>query len=303
MAFTRNDLVEEILLNMGGYLGDQELIGSLSAPLNDSATTFTVTGSVFGDSSVSGFQPGVIEVDYELMYVGAVNPSTGVFSNVIRGFRGTTAASHASAAQVRDHPRIPRIRVVRAINETLATLHPRLYKVTVAQSALADYTIFELPATATEVLDVSVVTPLNPNEWGRSRRWKYVANAPEVTSGKCVQVFDAWSDGEVQVTYAERCGSFSEASGTNEDFETQIGLPDWVREVVVLGASYRISGYLDAGKIAERTAEGDLLAQQSPIGQGQKLSQYFYAQFQEALTAAEFRLKSLNDVGGQHYER
>lgn len=303
MAFTRNDLVEEILLNMGGYLGDQELMGTLSGSINETASSFTVTGSVFGDSSASGFQPGVIEVGHELMYVGAVNPTTGVFSNVIRGFRGTTAAAHSSGAVVRDHPRIPRVRVVRAINETLATLHPRLYKITVAQSALVDYTIFELPATAVDVLDVSIVTPLNPNEWGRSRRWKYVANAPEVTSGKCVQVFDAWSDGEVQVTYAQRCGSFSEASGTNQDYETQIGLPEWTREVVVLGASYRIAGYLDAGKIAERTAEGDLLAQQSPIGQGQKLGQFFYAQFQEALAAAEFRLKSLNDVGGTHYER
>ncbi len=64
MAFTRDDLVEEVLLNMGGYLGDQELIGSIAAGLSNSATTFTVAGSVFGDSSVSGFQPGVIWKDY-----------------------------------------------------------------------------------------------------------------------------------------------------------------------------------------------------------------------------------------------
>lgn len=303
MAFTRDDLVEEVLMNMGGYLGDQELIGSIAAGLNNTATSFTVAGSVFGDSSVSGFQPGVIEVGSELIYVGAVNPSTGVFSNCIRGFRGTTAATHAANVVVRDHPRVPRLRVIRAINETLSTLHPRVYGVATDQSALADYTIFELPSTAVDVLDVSLVTPLNPNEWKKSRRWKYVAYAPEVTSGKCVQVFDAWSDGEVQVTYSKQAGTFSEASGTNEDFATATGLPEWVREVVVLGASYRVAGYLDAGKIAERTAEGDLLAQQSPIGQGQKLAGFFYAQFQEALAAAEQRLRSLNDVGGMHYER
>ena len=290
-------------MNFGGYLGDQELIGSIAAGLSNSATSFTVAGSVFGDSSASGFQPGVVEVGSELIYVGAVNSTTGVFSNCIRGFRGTTAATHSANVVVRDHPRIPKIRAIRAINETLSTLHPRVYAVATDQDVLTDWTVFELPTTCVDVLDVSLVTPDSPEIWRRSRRWKYVSRAPEVTSGKCIQVFDAWSGCEVHVTYAKRAGTFSEASGTNEDFATQTGLEEWVREVVVLGASYRIAGYLDAGKIAERTAEGDLLAQQSPIGQGQKLAGFFYAQFQEALAAAEVRLRDLNDVGQIHYER
>lgn len=303
MAFTRNDLVEEVLLMCGGFIGDQELIGTLSGSLTDSATTFTVTGSVFGDSAVSGFQPGVIEVDHELMYVGAVAPGTGVFSNVIRGFRGTTAATHSSGAVVRDHPRVPRIQVVRALNQTLSSLHPRVYAVVTSQAVLTNDTVFELPTTCVGVLDVGVVTPDNPDEFKHSRRWKYVAHAPEVTSGKCIQVYDSWSGSEILVTYAKQPGVFSEASGTSEDFATATLLPEWTRELVVLGAAYRLVGMLDAGRLGGRTAEGDLLAQQTPVGGAQKLGAFLYAQFQEALTAAELRLRALNDVGGMHYER
>ncbi len=304
MAFTRNDLVEEVLLMCGGFLGDQELVGTLSGSLTDSATTFTVTGSVFGDGAVSGFQPGVIEVDHELMYVGAVNPSTGVFSNVIRGFRGTTAATHASAAMVRDHPRVPRIQVVRAINQTLAGLFPRVYGVAEQETAYTNMVYaYDIPATAVNVLGVAIQEPDIASGWHRSRRWSFVSNATtESTTGKQVFVADAWVGSTIHVTYAKAPGTFSEASGTNEDFATVTFLPEWCRELVVLGAAYRLIGLLDAGRLAERTAEGDLLAQQSPTGGAQKLGAFLYAQFQERLASAELQLRAQYDVGSVHYE-
>ncbi len=304
MAFTRNDLVEEVLLMCGGFIGDQELIGSLSGSLTDSATSFTVTGSVFGDSAVSGFQPGVIEVDHELMYVGAVNPSTGVFSNVIRGFRGTTAATHSSGAVVRDHPRVPRIQVVRAINGTLTGLYPRLYGVAETEITSTNFVYaYDIPATAVNVLAVALQEPDIASGYCQSRRWSFVTNATtESTTGKQVFVADHWSGSTIHVTYAIAPATFSEASGTNEDFATATNLPEWTRELVTLGAAYRLIGMLDAGRLGERTAEGDLLAQVSPVGGAQKLGSFLYAQFQEGLNAAELRLRAQYDVGTIHYQ-
>lgn len=297
----RDDLVEEVLLSVAGYLTDQELIGVTAGSIGPSDSSFTVSGSVFPDGS--GFQPGLAEVGSELVYVGAVNPSTGVFSGVIRGFRGTAAGSWGAGTQVRANPRVPRVKVVRAINDTLDECYPRLYGVAeteIAQSGTA--TSYDVPADCAEVLAVALQTPGKVSAWRRSYRWDFVANATsDSVTGKQIQVGDAWTGCTIHVTYAKAPSQFSEASGTNQDYVTATGLPVWTREVVTLGAAYKIVSFLDAGRIAERTAEGDLLAQQAPIGQAQKLSEHLYSLYQNRLDSTEARLRSQYDVGSVHY--
>lgn len=298
----RDDLVEEVLLSLAGYLTDQELIGTLSAPVGTSDTTFTVAGSVFADGS--GFQPGLAELGSELIYVGAVNPTTGVFSNVIRGFRGTTAATHSAGAQVRANPRVPRSKVIRSINDTLDEVFPRLYAVAEDQFASeGGVTAYDIPAAAADVLSVGFQGNGVKSDYRASKFWQFVANpSDESATGKQIQVGDFWSGADIHVVYAKAPSKFSEAAGTNEDFTTATGLPDWCREVVTLGAAYKVMAFLDAGRIAERTAEGDLLAQQSPIGTAQKLSQHLFALYQERLSRAESRLRQQYDVGVVHYK-
>ncbi len=298
----RNDLVDEVLLSLAGYLTDQELLGTTASSLTASATSFTVTGSVFPDGS--GFQPGLAEIDGELVYVGSVNPGTGAFTNVIRGYGGTTAATHTIDSVVRANPRIPKIKVVRAINDTLDEVYPRLYGVSETQFASVDNVVaYDIPATAVDVLAVAFQEPDLASAWRRSNRWEFVANAStESATGKQILVGDAWSGCDIHVTYAKAPETFSEVWATNEAFSTATGLPDWCREVITLGATYKIAAFMDAGRIAERTAEGDLLAQQSPIGQGQKLSQHLYALYQERLSRAELRLRATYDVGAIHYK-
>lgn len=299
MAFTRDDLVEEILMNFGGYMNDQELMGTLAQPIVASTTSFRVNGSVFGDQARAGFQPGVIEVDTELIYVGKINPATGDFTDCIRGFRGSRAVSHAVGAQVRDHPKIPKLRVVRAINEVLQSVHPRLYAVLTQDFKWDSSGVYELPPGTTQVNAVGLQGGHDSSN-RRSRRWRFVNNDPAVTSGKSLRVYDQWPHCTLSVQFGAQAQQFDVSA--DGDFEAVTRLPEWCREVVVNGASYRIAGFLDAGLIAERTMEGDLLAAQSPIGQGENLSTYFYQQFQVALAEAEVRLKSLEDVGGVHYE-
>jgi len=300
MAFTRDDLIEEILLNFGGYMNDQELMGTLAQPIVASTTSFRVNGSVFGDDAQAGFQPGVIEIGTELIYVGKINPDTGDFTDCIRGFRGSKATSHSVGSAVRDHPKVPRLRVVRAINECLSSVHPKLYAIRQMDFDWVSNGVFELPAGTTQVNSVGLQNPNRDGERRRSRRWQFVHADPGVVSGRSVRVYDLWPHAKVTVQFGAQAGRFEEDA--NGDFEQTTGLPEWCREVVVNGAAYRIAGYLDAGLIAERTAEGDLLAAQSPIGQGEKLSTYFFSQYQLALADAEVRLKSLEDVGGVHYE-
>ncbi len=298
----RDDLVEEVLLSLAGYLTDQELIGSLAGTLTTSTSTFTVTGSVFPDGS--GFQPGLAEIGNELVYVGSVNPATGEFSNVIRGFRGTAAVAWTAGTVVRANPRVPRSKVIRAINDTIDEVYPRLWAVAEDQFPAYDFvTSYDLPTDALDVISVAMQEPDVVSAYRQSQRWQFVANAStESVTGKQIHVGDAWAGADIHVVYAKAPVKFSEVSGTNEDFTTATGLEDWCREVVTLGAAYKVMAFLDAGRIAERTAEGDLLALQSPIGTAQKLSQHLFALYQERLGRAEARLRSQYDVGSIHYK-
>ena len=301
---SRNDLVDEVLLNLAGYLTDQELLGTLSEELpSNGIWTGSVAGSVFTDAAHSGFRPGLVEIGSELVYVRQVNPETGDFGGLLRGLYGTTPTTWPEGTLVRDNPRVPRHRVVRALNDTIDDLYPRLYgvgEVQVESSPLV--TAYDLPADVADVLGVAVQEPGIASAWRPSRRWRFVANAPtESATGKCVQVLDAWHGADVHVTYAKRPSAFSEVSGTDEDFTVATGLPSWCREVVTLGAAAKIAAFLDAGRVGERTAEGDLLAQVSPVGAALKLSQHLFALFSERLQSAELRLRAQTDVGTVHY--
>lgn len=289
MTAYRDDLVNEVLRNLSAPV---EIVGTLLVEATSSVTTLVVAAN-----SLEDLKPGVFEVGSELVYAQTVDAQAGLLSNVIRGYLGTTAATQAVGSVVRLNPATPRVNVIRALNDTLSGLHPRVYAVATDQDVLTDYTVFELPSTCVDVLDVSLVTPDSPEIWRKSRRWKYVDRAPEVTSGKCLQVYDAWDGCEVKVTYATAPGTFSEASGTNEAFTTVTGLPEWCRELVTLGASWRLANFMEA---RPPMVVGDAVQQgESPTRWATQL----YAMFNEALDAAERRLRALNDVGVIHYER
>jgi hypothetical protein len=300
---TKSSLVEEVLLNLAGYLTDQELVGTLASGLTPSTATFTVNGAVFPDGA--GFQPGLAEVGDELVYVQQVNRSTGSFSGVLRGFRGTTAFNWPSGTLVRANPRVPRISVVRNINDTLRSLFPRLYAVSMYEFTMSGgQATYNLPANVTDVLSVQWSVPGSSQYWQPSRRWQFNPNAPTVSgTGRQLTVWDAQVSRTVQVVVKQTPGEFDETSGTNEDYTTATGLPEWTREVVSLGAAFRAVNYMDAGRVAERTVEGDWMGSQG--GQtavsAQKLAAHLFAMFNERMKAAEERLRAENNVGSVHF--
>ena len=52
---SRDEMVDEVLLNLAGYLTDQELVGTLASTIGPTDSSFVVNGSVFPDGV--GFQP------------------------------------------------------------------------------------------------------------------------------------------------------------------------------------------------------------------------------------------------------
>jgi len=88
----------------------------LASSLDSSTTTVVLTYDLGGLRTGS-----VFEVDSELFYVWEAVPATKTLT-VERGFNGSTAAAHASAATVTLSPRFPRISMFDAVNAELDDL-------------------------------------------------------------------------------------------------------------------------------------------------------------------------------------
>lgn len=98
---------------LSGYV--EELLLLASNISSTTATVIEITGA--GDS---GIVPGVIiEINMEAMYVTAVAGST---VNVIRGYGGSTAASHTASDICRVSPKFPTYRIFDALNNDLRDL-------------------------------------------------------------------------------------------------------------------------------------------------------------------------------------
>ena len=129
---TLSDIVEEVLLDLEGYIEDQDVFGVLASTISSSATSFVVNGSAFADGS--GFSPGIIEIGDELVYVQSVDKTTGTITALSRGWRGTTATAWPAGTLVRNAPRLPKVSIKRAINDTLLNFYTRRIKTKVHKS-------------------------------------------------------------------------------------------------------------------------------------------------------------------------
>ena len=288
MAATFEDLIQEVLLNLEGFTGDQDLYGLLQVPedaadISATATSFVVNGSG-GDSA---FTAGVIEVGDELMYARAYNPTTRTFSGLIRGWRGTTASTHPYQTLVRNNPKIPRHAVKRAINDTITSLYPRVYGINSELRAYqASKTTYDLPPNAKQVLRVAFQSPTDDNDWIPCKRWKL----NPFSGGNSIDIWDGFPGRQVRID----CAIEAFPMEYNTDyFSSATTLPEWTRDLVVMGACYRLSSYIDAARLGATSAAQVLQNQQNPPGAAINVSKYFLGLYQQRLTEAEERLQDL----------
>lgn len=301
----RSELVDEVLGNLAGYLTDQELIATVTA---DNDTTATV--------SLDGFQPGLVEFgDGELVYVGDVDGTT--LSGLIRGYRSTPKLT--GSTHVRANPRYPKYNVLMAMNRCLDGLWPDLFQVkTKAIPNALGVTYYQLPEDCEDVLTVAQYDIRGdmalPSAWRKCRYWTFMPDAPVdpnnshpdygTTTGKGCQVQDAWQDEQamVQFTYTSKPGRFETTLTEDEEFKTATGLPEWCEDVVVAGACYRLVSFVAAGEAAARTAEGDLLGMQGGVKpSGQDVTELMFSLYQQRLKEAKERARMTLNIGSVHY--
>ena len=286
---TLNEMVDEVRANLQGYALRQDRITYVANPAGLSTTS---TEILVG--SASNLAKGTIEIDDELIWIDSFNASSNTL-NVIpgfgRGYQGTTASPHAQYAQVTLSPTFPRKSIKKAINDTINSFYPKLW---IAQPFTftfnASQTTYALPDDAEDVLFVSWQSTGSSLEWIPINRWRMdgMANVATFNTTNTINIYDNVQPGRtIQVYYTATPNNLD---ANTDDFADVTGLPESCQDVVILGASYKLLSYLDAGRINLSSAEADLNDTKLPSTSGASASKYIFALFQQRLQEEALKL-------------
>jgi hypothetical protein len=275
-------MVDEVRSNLAGYTLRQDRITYLA---NVGGINSTDTSIVIG--SADNLAKGIVEIDNELIWIDSFNRSNNTL-NVIpgfgRGYSNTSPAPHAQYAQVTLSPTFPRTIIKQAINDTINSVFPKLWSI---QSTTFNFnsavSTYALPDDAEEVLAVTWQTVGPSKEWLPVKRWRMdgMANAAVFNSNSTLTIYDGVAAGRtVQVWYTSQPNSLD---SNTEDFADVTGLPETCRDVITLGASYRLLSYLDAGRINLTSAESDSADAKIPSTASVSASKYIFALYNQRL--------------------
>jgi hypothetical protein len=291
MTTTYADLVNEISLNLSGYTLRQDRTTHLTQAINDSELTLN-----FG--SVTNIGKGAVEIDDELLWLDTYDrvSNSAIVAPYGRGYYGTTKAAHAVNTKVTIAPTFPRSTIKKAINDTIDAVFPELFGVGVHTFNFNSVkTTYSLPADVETILYVSWKSTGPTEEWIPLRNWRAdpLANTTAFTTGQSISVYDRVDAGRtVQVFYTKKPTTLTDSSSTDV-FETVTGLPSSAKDVIVYGAAYRLSSFIDPGRLNYSSAEADNADTKIQYGSGASTARFLLALYQQRLKEES---KKLRDV-------
>ena len=140
-------------------------------------------------------------------------------------------------------------------------------------------------------------------EWIPIRRWSwdssadstaFGANAQTVTIGEFVT-----AGRTVKVIYATEPVAFT----TNgQDFVDQTGLPESCKDVIILGAAYRLLTYLDPARAGQVSPQADETDSKRPYGASQSATKQLYTLYAQRLNEETQRQQQQYPIR-VHYSR
>jgi len=280
-------MVDEVLINLSGYTFQQDR----STYLTTAVTTLTSPSSsplVLSLGSTDNVGKGIVEVDDELMWVNSFDrvANTATIAPYGRGYLGTTAATHAVDTKVTISPIFPRYTVKRAINDTIKAVGSGLFSIKQTTFTYnAAVTTYEFQDLEIENILTMMWQDIGPSkEWIRVRRWDFDPFADVDTWGsnsQTVTIGDYITSGRtVKVMYTTRP---SELENNSDVFETVTGLPSSSRDVIILGAAYRLLAYLDPARASQVSPQADEIDAKRTFGSANSAARQLFALYQQRL--------------------
>lgn len=305
------EMTNEVLMNLAGYTFQQDRSTYLVSAVT-STTSSIASPTVLTLGSTDSVGKGILEIDEELVWVDSFDrvANTAVISPYGRGYLGTTAATHSAEAKVSISPTFPKYVVKRAINDTIRAVGASIYAVEnynfTFNAAVSTYALANKDIK--NILNISWQSIGPSKEWVPIRRYDFDASAyPEAfgyTSGvdtvQTITLGEAPIAGRtVKVMYATKPHAFT----SNTDvYTTTTGLPESTKDVIILGAAYRLLAYLDPARAAQVSPQADETDSKRPYGASQSATKQLYALYTQRLKE-EIDAQQNNFPPRIHYSR
>lgn len=287
---TLSNIIDEVLINLSGYTYQQDRSTYLTAAV----TTLTSPSSsplVLSLGSTDNVGKGIIEIDEELMWVDSFDrvANTATIAPYGRGYLGTTADTHAVDTKVTISPIFPRYSVKRAINDTIRAMGTQLMVIDQTtftfNPSVTTYEVTDSGGSLIEnILSMSWQDIGPSQEWIPVRRWSWDAKAESATWGadaQTVTIGDYITAGRtVKVNYLKQPSALVNSS---DIFTNTTGYPESARDVVVLGAAYRLLTYLDPARASQISPQADEIDAKRTFGSANSAARQIFALYQQRL--------------------
>ena len=306
MTTTLTDLINEVQINLAGYTYQQDRATHLSSAVT-TTTSSSTSPTILSLGSTENLGKGVVEIDEELLWIDSFDrvANTATVSPYGRGYLGTTAATHTLDTKVTISPTFPRYVVKKAINDTINAAGSTIYAAKVTTFTFnAAQTTYDFDGLNIQNILTIMWQSVGPSqEWLPVRRWSWDSKADATAFGatsQTVTIGDYITPGRtVKVVYSTDPTPFT----TNaQDFSTQTGLPESCKDVIVLGASYRLLTYLDPARAGQVSPQADETDAKRPYGASQTATKQLYALYTQRLNEETQRQQTLYPIR-VHYSR
>ena len=296
MATTLTNMIDEVSMNLSGYTLTQDRSTYLKTAVTAVASS-SASPTTLSLGSTDNVGKGIVEIDEELLWIDTYDRvgNTATVAPYGRAYLGTTLAAHAVDAKVTISPTFPRFSIKRAINDTINAVGSSIFAAsTTTITSNAAVAAFRLPTTVTldttadslkirNILAVAYQSIGASKEWIPIRTWRFDSNANTTafTSGQTISIYDVVPSGRtIQIVYAKDPEVFT----TNaQEFPTQTGLPESCKDVVILGATYRLLSNLDPARAGMVSPQADEVDNKRPYGSSQSLTKQVYALYSQRL--------------------
>jgi len=287
---TLSDMINEVSINLSGYTLQQDRATHIVTDV--AATSSTIAAPItLSLASTDSVGKGVVEIDEELFWVDNYDRvgNTATIAPYGRAYLGTTLAAHTAGTKVTIAPTFPRFVIKRAINDTISAIGSSIFaanKTTITSNLSTS--AFRLPATGNSLNIRSILAvayeAIGPSkEWIPIRNYRFDGNANSTafTSEQTISIYDMITSGRtIQVVYSTDPVPFT----TNaQEFATQTGLPESCKDLVILGATYRLLSNLDPARASMVSPQADETDSKRPYGSSQSITRQVYTLFNQRL--------------------
>jgi hypothetical protein len=278
---TVGKLIDKVLGELESWSLDEEQSTTLAAPLDATSLTLTVTTA---RGIATGITPGILEIDSEMLYADGVDGTNVSVVPWGRGYKSTTAASHAIGARVISQPTFPRAKVLDEMNDVLQRIFPKVWAVKALETTTTYPALsYDLPADAQKVLTARWQLPDGRQYWRTVRRVRMQPGigSTDDTDNPTAEIADAMIPGRpLEILYTAKP---TQMTSEDAEFTTATGLPRGLEDVVVLGAAASMTTSQELSRLQTSSIEQQNRSQLVAPSAALTSSRYLEQRFQQRL--------------------